>query len=165
MDIDTTLETYLKSDQGREEGLSWYAEGAKRYHELKRANPGSLPLMRRPRVMEEAVKIYINDSDIARRWIEECLEFEDIRPGAKPTWHLAVGERLGEAFRAWLKEEDLTSSLSATALKKRILEYAEGKNWVVADGRFRDSQVQYRGQFKGLSGVRLKFGYESHALE
>jgi P4 family phage/plasmid primase-like protien len=161
--IDTTLEAYLKSDRGRDEGLSWYAEGARRYHELKRADPNTLPLMRRPRVMEEAVRAYINDSDIARRWIVDCLEFEDIQPGERATWHLAIGERLGEVFRAWLKEEDLTSSLSATALKKRILDYAEGKNRVVADGRFTDSQVQSRGQFKGLSGVRLISGYEPHA--
>ncbi|GAQ92722.1 hypothetical protein KFL_011090010 [Klebsormidium nitens] len=158
--MDPTLEAYLKSDLGREEGLSWYAEGARKYFELKRTNPNSPPLKRRPRIMVEAGKAYEQDSDIAMRWIMDQLEFEDIEPGARPTWHLALGERLGGAFRAWLREEDLTSSLSATALKKRIVLYADGANRVLEDGRFTDRQIQERGQFKGLAGVRLKPGCE-----
>lgn len=157
---DPTLEAYLKSDQGREEGLSWFAAGAKRYFELRDARSGSLVLEHRPRVMEDALKAYVQDSDIARRWIVDYLEFEDIQPGARPTWHLALGERLGGAFRAWLKEEDLTSSLSATALKRRIMLFADGANRPLEDGRFTDKRVQERGQFKGLAGIRLKSGCE-----
>jgi hypothetical protein len=38
---DSTLEAYLKSDDGKEQGLSWIAAGAKRYFEIKRANPNA----------------------------------------------------------------------------------------------------------------------------
>lgn len=153
---DPTLERYLTSDQGREEGLSWCTEGARWYFELRRADPSRLVLEKRPRIMEDALKAYVQSSDIAARWIADCLEFEDIQQGARPTWHLALGERLGGAFRAWLKEEDLTSSLSANALKKRILLFADGANRDLEDGRFTDKQIQPRGQFKGLAGVRMK---------
>jgi phage/plasmid-associated DNA primase len=155
---DATLERYLTSDQGREEGLSWCTEGARRYFELRRADPSRLVLEKRPRIMEDALKAYVQSSDIAARWMAECLEFEDIQPGARPTWHLALGERLGGAFRAWLKEEDLSSSLTATALKKRILLFAEGANRELEEGQFTDRNVKERGQFRGLAGVRLKPG-------
>ena len=153
---DPTLEGYLKSDEGREDGLSWVAAGAKRYFDLKRANPNILVLEKRPKAMEDALKAYVNDNDIAKRFIEECCEFEELEHGAKATWHLAIGERLGDAFRAWAKEEEISSSLTAQAVKKRIVRYADGANHVVEDGRFTDKTVQDKGQFKGLSGIRLK---------
>jgi phage/plasmid-associated DNA primase len=150
------LEAYLKSDEGREDGLSWIAAGAKRYFELKRSNPEVLVLEKRPKAMEDALKAYVKDNDVGKRFIEECCEFEELQQGAPAKWHMALGERLGDAFRAWIEEEEISSSLSAQALKKRILLYADGANYRVEDGRFTDRDVQDRGQFKGLSGVRLK---------
>jgi hypothetical protein len=96
------------------------------------------------------------DNNVAKRFIKECLEFEELHPGAPATWHLPSGERLGDAFRTWIKEEEVSSSLTAQALKKRIVLYADGANHKVEDGRFTDKTVQDKGQFKGLSGVRLK---------
>lgn len=156
---DTTLEAYVKSDEGREAGLSWIAAGAKRYFELKRANPNNQVLQKRPKAMKDAMKGYINDNDIAKRFIEDCLEFEELQPGARATWHLPLGERLEDAFRTWVREEDVSSSLTAQALKKRIILYADGANYVVEAGRFTDKTVQSKGQFKGLSGVHLKIDY------
>ncbi|GAQ86808.1 hypothetical protein KFL_003120140 [Klebsormidium nitens] len=153
---DSTLEAYLKSDEGREDGLSWIAAGASRYFEIKRAKPSALVLEKRPKAMEDALKAYVNDADVAKRFIEECLEFEELHPGQRATWHLAGGERLQEAFQTWIKEEDVSSSITATALKKRVVLYADGGNHQVATGRFTDKKVQLRGQFKGLSGVRLR---------
>jgi phage/plasmid-associated DNA primase len=153
---DPTLEAYLKSDEGREDGLSWIAAGAKRYFDLKRANPGVPVLEKRPKAMEDALKAYVNDSDIGKRFNEECCEFEELQQGARAKWHLALGERLGDGFRTWIREEELSSSLTAQALKKRVVLYADGANHTVEDGRFTDKTVQDKGQFKGLSGVRLK---------
>jgi hypothetical protein len=67
-----------------------------------------------------------------------------------------LGERLEAAFRTWIREEDVSSSLTPQSLKKRIIMYADGANHLVEDGRFTDKTVQDKGQFKGLSGVRLK---------
>jgi phage/plasmid-associated DNA primase len=153
---DPTLEAYLKSNEGREDGLSWIAAGARRYFELKRANPGALVLEKRPKAMKDALKAYVNDNDAGKRFIKECCEFEELEEGARAQWHLALGKRLGDAFRAWMKEEKISSCLSAQALKKGILLYADGANYRVEDGRFTDRCVQDREQFKGLSGVRLK---------
>ena len=99
---------------------------------------------------------YVDDSDIAKRFIDECCEFEDLQQGERAKWHLPLGERLETAFRAWVKEEEVSSSLTAQALKKRIVLYADGANHLVEAGRFTDKTVQDKGQFKGLSGVRLK---------
>jgi hypothetical protein len=153
---DSTLEAYLKSDDGKEQGLSWIAAGARRYFEKKRAHPNALVLEKRPSAMKDALKAYVMDNDVAKRFIEECLEFEELQPGAPVTWHLPTGERLGDAFPTWIREEEISSSLTAQAVKKRVVLYADGANHTVEDGRFTDKTVQDKGQFKGLSGVRLK---------
>jgi P4 family phage/plasmid primase-like protien len=153
---DSTLEAYLKSDDGKEQGLSWIAAGAKRYFEKKRAHPNPLVLEKRPSAMKDALKAYVMDNDVAKRFIEGCLEFEELQPGAPATWHLPSGEGLNDAFRTWIREEEISSSLTAQAVKKRVVLYADGANHTVEDGRFTDKTVQDKGQFKGLSGVRLK---------
>jgi P4 family phage/plasmid primase-like protien len=53
---DSTLEAYVKSDEGREAGLSWIAAGAQRYFEHKRANPNDQVLHKRPKAMKDAMK-------------------------------------------------------------------------------------------------------------
>jgi hypothetical protein len=152
--MDPTLEAYLRSEEGKDEGLSWIAAGAKRYFDLKKANPNKRVLAKRPKAMEDALKGYISDLDLGKRFIEDCLEFK--APDNQSTYSLGLGQSLGDAFKSWTQKEGLSSSLTPTALKKRIILYADGSNFQIEDGKYVDHSILLRGQFKGLLKVRLK---------
>jgi hypothetical protein len=42
--------------------------------------------------MEDALKAYVDDSNIAKRFIDECCEFKHLQQGERAKWHLPLGK-------------------------------------------------------------------------